>query len=819
MFGRRHTPPLVLTVEARQADLARIRAFVRETLATTTLSAKACRDLRLAVDEACANVVEHAYAGRQGPLRVEIDRRRDRVAVTLIDQGRPFDAGRIEQADTGPDLGRYVKTGKKGGLGLFLIRKLADEVEYVRHGDENRLILVRRIPRPRILRLPQRLLQLLVPRVSSLKLRFILQSGLVLVVLVCATYLYMRERQHVVVKRTVLAGGVALGAELGARAADLLLKPAHFGPKQTRLIAAARRAIDRPDVELVVIIDHEGMVWAASDEEMIFQSFTPPVDGVEVSPGSDMVPEQVADGAPIVDGCYWIKVPATLPAAAGDAGQGALHYRLGTTYVALSAAHVAAVIDAEEQTLLLVCVLVLGVGLGAVVLLISVVVGPIQRLTDGVRAVGSGHQQRLEELGLKEIDGIARAFNEVTDRFQEAQVSLVEKERLEQEMEVAQSIQHSLLPAALPDMLGYEVGTFYRAAKEVGGDYYDLVRVGEDAWGLAVADVSGKGVPGSLVMMMIRTALRLEAQGERAADEVLDRVNSFVSGDMKRGMFVTMFYVVLDSTEREISYASAGHNPMVLYRGETDQTYFLNPKGFPVGIDLPDPSQFGRAICSERVSLNRDDLLVIYTDGITEAMNEQMEQYGMERFLAAIKRWATLKPDEFCTRLEQDLAAWTGDAAQSDDMTLVAIKERLASDDLKVEAREQLLDLVAVEGLSVAEACQRAKVSTSTFYRLRRLRAASGRDGLRVHRRRAELGRLSHEDELVLVELVRESPDLGATRLAPTLGQRLGREVKPHRIAEALRRLGLNRRVARRTFADAERRHQQGHRDGETRAA
>jgi len=281
-----------------------------------------------------------------------------------------------------------------------------------------------------------------------------------------------------------------------------------------------------------------------------------------------------------------------------------------------------------------------------------------------------------------------------------------------------------------------------------------------------------------------------------------------------------MFYVVLDSAEREISYASAGHNPMVLYRGATQQTYFLNPKGFPVGIDLPDPSLFGRSIRSERVSLNRDDLLVIYTDGITEAMNEQMEQYGMDRFLAAIKRWANLKPNEFCIKLEQDLAAWTGDAAQSDDMTLVAIKERLASDDLKVEAREQLLDLVAVEGLSVAEACQRAKVSPSTFYRLRRLRASAGREGLRVRRRRGQLGRLSHEDELVLVELVRQSPELGAVRLAPLLGERLGREVKSHRVADALRRLGLNRREARRAFARAEQRHHgQPPGNGETRAA
>jgi transposase len=273
-------------------------------------------------------------------------------------------------------------------------------------------------------------------------------------------------------------------------------------------------------------------------------------------------------------------------------------------------------------------------------------------------------------------------------------------------------------------------------------------------------------------------------------------------------MFVTMFYVVLDSCERAITYASAGHNPMVLYRGATGQTYFLNPTGFPVGIDLPDPEQFGRAIQHERVSLACDDLLVIYTDGITEAMNVQKEQYGMERFLEAIKRYATLAPSEFCTRLEQELADWTGDAPQSDDMTLVAIKERLATDDSRIEARrmearQRLLAMVERDGLSVAEACRRAGVSTTTYYRLRRLRDEAGSEGLRVRRRRARLERLSHEDEVVLVELVREAPELGSKRLAKRLGERLGREVKPVRVAEALKRLGLSNRAARETFAAA----------------
>jgi len=134
------------------------------------------------------------------------------------------------------------------------------------------------------------------------------------------------------------------------------------------------------------------------------------------------------------------------------------------------------------------------------------------------------------------------------------------EEKLQKEIEVAKQIQQTLLPKKHPDISGYDIAPYYQAAKEVGGDYYDFVQVDEDTLGVVVADVSGKGVPGSLVMTMIRTALRMEARGNKNASDVMAKMNDFVTDDMKKGMFVTMFYVILDSTNRIISYASAGHN-------------------------------------------------------------------------------------------------------------------------------------------------------------------------------------------------------------------------------------------------------------------
>jgi hypothetical protein len=240
-------------------------------------------------------------------------------------------------------------------------------------------------------------------------------------------------------------------------------------------------------------------------------------------------------------------------------------------------------------------------------------------------------------------------------------------------------------------MAGFEIGTLYRAAKEVGGDYYDFVKVGDEVWGLVVADVSGKGVPASMVMMMIRTALRLEARGKRSAAEVLDHVNSFVTADMKKGMFVTMFYVVLDSRERELTYASAGHNPLILYRAPSEETFFLKPSGFPVGIDLPDETLFGRAMAVERVRWSKATPRRLYR---WHHRGDELAEGAVRDPAVARRHQAPCPPASRRSFAFSSSVSWRfhGRHPAERRHDLVAIKERLSATDL-VEARQKLLDL------------------------------------------------------------------------------------------------------------------------------
>jgi anti-anti-sigma factor len=270
---------------------------------------------------------------------------------------------------------------------------------------------------------------------------------------------------------------------------------------------------------------------------------------------------------------------------------------------------------------------------------------------------------------------------------------------------------------------------------------------------------------------------------------------------MKRGMFVTMFYVILDSKNRIISYASAGHNPMILYRYETNDTYFLNPKGFPVGISLPDVNLFRQSISLEKIKLKKDDMLLIYTDGVTEAMNERREQYGEDRLIQIIRQYGHLPPKEFISRLDHDIKEFTGGNPQNDDITVVAVKEKLTADEVLFGIRKKLLDMVELKGMSVKEACAKMKVSPATYYRYKKRLELMGERGLKnkVLRQDMDIKRVSIEERKDILEIIRHHPEYGAKRLTSEFNKSRNpsQALSERMVYDELRRLSLNTKELR----------------------
>jgi len=244
---------------------------------------------------------------------------------------------------------------------------------------------------------------------------------------------------------------------------------------------------------------------------------------------------------------------------------------------------------------------------------------------------------------------------------------LIEKKRLEGQLEVARQVQLELLPAKDPQLEGYDISAYNFPTEEVSGDYYDWVRIYDDQIGLVIADVSGKGVPAALLMAFLRASLRAATHIGYSPHISMAKVNYLLWESIERNQFVTAFYGILDVTNKTLTYTNAGHNPPILLKQNGDVS-FMNRGSVPLGM-FRDTRYHDYYLTTEP-----GDLLVLYTDGVTEAQNEKEEEYGRDRLAQAVRSNHELGARELITALHTEVVEWTGGRGATDDVTFFVIK-------------------------------------------------------------------------------------------------------------------------------------------------
>jgi len=781
---RAHRRVYKLEVKSSDKELLAIKDFVVRVCDAGKCAPRETANVKLAMDEASTNVIRHAYGGRSdGNIEIEGSVGPYDVTFKIRDRGKPFDFHKLKD----PDLNHYVEIGRKGGLGVWLIKKVMSRVDYKTRDGVNEFTMVRYFDVAPMFALGPSTGVTSHMRTIPVSAKFTLSAVLMVVILVGSAYELlstkrrdtMKKQEHTKIMAVLNAVSLEAGESVSRRN-DLDLN--------NLLLKITQSDVDRL-YSYACIISEDGRYLANSDLSKLFQRWEPP-KGLKPFVGEEIRTQ-------LIDGITHYGVPILW--------QGR---NVGQIWLGLDERSLDRIVDksiAELRTMLMWGLLL---SVLAIWMLSRIITRPIQKIFAGVRALHSGDFSAKIALDSQDEFGeLANIFNEMTAKIQASQSGMVEHERLQKEMQGAQEIQHTLLPASFPEVDGYEIGALYRAAKEVGGDYYDFFWVDPTTMGIVVADVSGKGVPGSLVMTMIRTAMRLEARGNRSASDVLARVNHHVTADMKKGMFVTMFYVVLDSRRRTINFASAGHNPMILYRGRTKEVYFLKPKGFPLGINLPDGEMFDKSLAIQKIGLEKNDMLVIYTDGITEAMNKQKKQFGEDRLIATIRENSHLTPEEFVAELSRRIAVFTDGAEQNDDITVVAIKEKLTAQSVMYKTRRKLLDLIEKKGLTVAEACRRMNMPTSQYYRLKKNMAADGDSALHQMNKTTKhtLNELSNEQKKAVLALIGSNPEYGPTRIAEQIktSSKGTMDLDAKLVYQYLKRKGLNTEVKRKALPKA----------------
>ena len=260
----------------------------------------------------------------------------------------------------------------------------------------------------------------------------------------------------------------------------------------------------------------------------------------------------------------------------------------------------------------------------------------------------------------------------VAQLVREQQAEAKERERIQQELQVAALIQQTLLPKVLPSIPGWHVDAFYRPARAVGGDFYDFIDLDDGRLGVVIGDVTDKGVPAALVMATCRSMLRAAAQRHNSPSAVLADVNDALVPEIPPAMFVTCLYAIIDTGAGEIVFANAGHN--LPYVRSADGVIELRATGMPLGL-MPD-----MPYDEKRYEMAPGEVMVLTSDGITEAHSQEGEMYGFPRLMGQVAQ----KPsdDDVVTALIADLERFTGDEAeQEDDITLVVVKRTSSAQD------------------------------------------------------------------------------------------------------------------------------------------
>ena len=304
------------------------------------------------------------------------------------------------------------------------------------------------------------------------------------------------------------------------------------------------------------------------------------------------------------------------------------------------------------------------------------ITGAIHQLfvgTEHVRSGDFGH--RIDVTSGDQLGELAESFNSMTRSVEDLLEQAEEKKRLEEELRIARRIQMSLLPRDIVSMLGVTVAATCVPAREVGGDYYDFIPLGERRLGILVVDVSGKGTSAAFYMAELKGLILSVSRIYESPQRLLIEVNRIIAGHIDSRSFITMMYAVLDLDEGTLTYARAGHTPLIYVKGSSEcpKAEILTPDGLVVGLD-GFQSTFEDLIEEDTLAISSGDVVVLFTDGVSEAMNEADDMFGEERLSRLVEEHVKLGVEELRERILTEVETFVGTAKQHDDMTLVLLR-------------------------------------------------------------------------------------------------------------------------------------------------
>jgi sigma-B regulation protein RsbU (phosphoserine phosphatase) len=306
------------------------------------------------------------------------------------------------------------------------------------------------------------------------------------------------------------------------------------------------------------------------------------------------------------------------------------------------------------------------------------ITGSVHELFAGTERVRLGDfTHKIAIRARDQLGELAESFNSMTASIEDLLRVQAEKKRLEEELRIAHEIQMSLLPQGPVRFPGVSITSVCVPAREVGGDYFDILPLDEHRLGVLIADVSGKGTSAALYMAEMKGLMLSLSRNHASPRELLIAANRIIAEHLNSRSFITMIYAVIDLRARTLTYARAGHTPLLCLPGPSSPAQglrLLAPDGMVLGLNLDNGETFERLLREETMPVHEGDMFLLFTDGISEAMNAADDCFGETRLGRIVEEHAHLPSDQLRERILREIAAFVGDAPQHDDMTMILLR-------------------------------------------------------------------------------------------------------------------------------------------------
>lgn len=296
---------------------------------------------------------------------------------------------------------------------------------------------------------------------------------------------------------------------------------------------------------------------------------------------------------------------------------------------------------------------------------------PLDKISTEVKALLTGKTyKRIIPTTIDEIGIFTHFFNEITLNLEKISTDLKEGKRMSSELDIASKIQNDVLPKEAPEIRGLDIVAKTRSAAEVGGDCFDFMQKNENFY-VYIGDVTGHGVPAGLVMIMVDTLMHAWSQTAVSSEEILVQINRFLNQRMGMQRFMTLVMLRWDELKQKMYYIGAGHEHVLVYRAATKKVDVIRSGGIALRM-IPDISKI---VKEQPVEFEKDDVIVLYTDGITEAKNKENEMYGIKRLVASLERNGRFSTSEkVFDNLTKDFRDFVDEYVQADDITMIVVK-------------------------------------------------------------------------------------------------------------------------------------------------